>query len=50
MEEISNMDEEKKRFIAPEATVIDFLTDDIITYSTRAFYSDTWDGEKWEDD
>ena len=42
------MDDKKKKFIAPEADVLDFAKDDIITLSGTD--TATWgggDGEEW---
>ena len=48
---MTNMNEKnKKTFIIPEADIVDFVSYDIITYSTRTAFPDDWDGEDWEDD
>ena len=46
------MDDKKKKFITPQAEVVDFANDDIITISTTAAYApDDWatgpDMEEW---
>ena len=43
-------DKKKKKYIIPEAEVVDFADDDIITYSDgtqRAAWDDDNNGERW---
>ena len=44
------MDDKKKKFIKPVAIVVDFVNEDIITYSTGDTYPDDWIGEDWGDE
>ena len=38
-----------KKFVKPEAEVLDFSGEDIITYSVNDLYPDNWTGEDWSD-
>ena len=42
------MNDEKKKFIVPEAEIVDFVDEDIITYSTGGEYGDAWTGPDTE--
>ena len=44
------MDDKKKKFVIPDAEVVDFAMEDIITYSSgtqRALWVDDDNGEEW---
>ena len=41
--------EKKKVFVKPEAEVLDFGNNDIITFSNGSEYPDEWIGERWTD-
>ena len=43
------MDDKKKKkeYVQPEANIIEFATDDIITFSNGGEFPDTWTGEWW---
>ena len=46
--EKTGMDNKKqKEFIVPEAIIIAFDDEDIITYSNRGEYPNEWIGEPW---
>ena len=36
-----------KKFVKPEAQILDFSGEDIITYSVNEEFPDTWTGEDW---
>ena len=36
-----------KKFVIPEAEILDFAAEDIITYSVNAEFPDEWTGEDW---
>ena len=37
------MDDKKKKFVIPDAEVVDFAMEDIITWSNRGMLPDDWD-------
>ena len=45
------MDDKKKKFVIPDAEVVDFAMEDIITESLMkgGEFGDVWTGEDWED-
>ena len=46
------MDDKKKKFVVPDAEVVDFATEDIVTISTFATNGFLYDGdrENWDED
>ena len=41
--------DDKKEFVKPEAEIVAFADDDIITFSTNeGAYPDEWTGEPWQ--
>ena len=44
------MEEKKKKFVKPDAQVIDFANDDIITVSKGDTFGKGWTGEEWEEE
>ena len=41
-------DKKKKKYIIPEAEIIELSTGDIITWSNGGEFPDDWEGEDWE--
>ena len=41
------MNDEKKKFVKPEAEVIDLVKEDIITFTNSDVFPENWTGEDW---
>ena len=42
------MDDKKKKFVVPEAEIVNFIEDDIITASTQTEFPYNWSGDDTE--
>ena len=43
------MDDKKKKYVIPEAEIVDFADEDIITFTNSGVFPDEWIGEDWSD-
>lgn len=43
------MDDNKKKYVKPEVEVIDFVKDDIITFTNSDVFPENWTGEDWDE-